>query len=178
VTALCDSHVGEAHPPRCGACDSLANEYAALGITDSPPQVVTSQARWIHEQPGQTETVEELIRRAHRELDLTGLKMSPSKVSRLIRQRVRLSGNESACRMVSAYLASTSAHAAFCLTYTDPTGETAVRNVLAGEPMTPQRDRALKAASPNERKPKAGFWAAAQYSANESAKTVPIKLEN
>jgi hypothetical protein len=32
VTALCDSHVGEAHPPRCGACDSLTTEYAALNI--------------------------------------------------------------------------------------------------------------------------------------------------
>jgi hypothetical protein len=45
VTALCDAHVGEAHPPRCGACDSLTTEYAALGITDSPPGAVTSPAK-------------------------------------------------------------------------------------------------------------------------------------
>jgi hypothetical protein len=154
VTVLCDSHFGDAHPPRCGACDSLTAEYAVLGITDPSPETPTSPAHWNHEQPGQTETVEELIRRAHRELDLTGQKMSASKVTRLIRQRVRLSGNESAYRMVSAYLASTSAHAAFdafCLTYTDPTGETAVRNVLAGEPTT-RGGRSLKVASPDERR--------------------------
>jgi hypothetical protein len=93
------------------------------------------QTRWNHEQPGQTETVEALIRRAHRELDLTGRTMSASKVSRLIRQRVRIAGNPSASRMVDAYLASPSAHTRFedfCLTYSDPTGETAVRNVMAG----------------------------------------------
>jgi hypothetical protein len=96
-----------------------------------------TRTRWNHEQPGQTETVEALIRRAHRELDLTGRKMSPSKVSRLIRQRVSIAGNASASRMVAAYLASASAHAAFdafCLSYSDPTGETAVRNVMAGAP--------------------------------------------
>jgi hypothetical protein len=37
VTALCDSHVGEAHPPRCGACDSLATEYLALKIPATAP---------------------------------------------------------------------------------------------------------------------------------------------
>jgi hypothetical protein len=37
--------------------------------------------------------------------------------------------------MVTAYLASVSAHMAFdafCLTYSDPTGEAAVQNVMAG----------------------------------------------
>jgi hypothetical protein len=28
----CDRHVGEAHPPRCAACDSLTTEYQWLGI--------------------------------------------------------------------------------------------------------------------------------------------------
>ena len=134
VQVRCDRHVGDVWPSRCGACDSLTNEYAVLGITDPPREAVTPHTRWNYEQPGQTETVEALIRRAHRELDLTGRKMSPSKVSRLIRQRVRMTGNESATRMVTAYLASASAHVAFdafCLTYSDPTGEAAIRNVAA-----------------------------------------------
>jgi len=98
-------------------------------------EATETQTRWNHEQPGHPETVEQLIRRAHRDLDLTGRKMSASKVSRIIRQRVRIAGDASASRMVSAYLASAAAHDRFddfCLTYSDPTGETAVRNVMAG----------------------------------------------
>jgi hypothetical protein len=34
---LCDRHVGEAHAPRCGACESLANEYQALNIPKEKP---------------------------------------------------------------------------------------------------------------------------------------------
>ena len=98
-------------------------------------EATATLTRPLHEWPGQTESVEQLIRRAHRELDLTGRTMSASKVTRLIRQRVRIAGNPSASRMVDAYLASPSAHAQFedfCLTYSDPTGETAVWNVMAG----------------------------------------------
>ena len=34
---LCDRHIGEAHAPRCGACESLANEYQALNIPKDKP---------------------------------------------------------------------------------------------------------------------------------------------
>ena len=84
---------------------------------------LTAPARWLHEQPGQTETVESLIRRAAATFDRAGVKVSPSKLSRVIRAHVRASGNlEVAAANLEAY----------CLSYADPTGETAVRHIMAG----------------------------------------------
>ena len=80
-------------------------------------------APWIHEQAGQTETVEALIRRAATVVSSNALALSPSKVSRIVRAHVQRSGSlQSAARMLEAYV----------LSYSDPTGETAVRNVMRG----------------------------------------------
>ena len=82
-----------------------------------------TQARWLHEQPGQTETVEQLIRRAVAYLTEARMTFSSSKVSRLVRSHIRSGGNvQGAAQAVEAYF----------LTHSDPTGETAVRNVMAG----------------------------------------------
>jgi hypothetical protein len=37
AVVLCDRHTGEAHAPRCGACESLNAEYSALGIVAMQP---------------------------------------------------------------------------------------------------------------------------------------------
>jgi hypothetical protein len=96
--------------------------------------IASAHARWNHEQPGQTESVEALIRHAHIALETAGVVLSPSKVSRRIRARVTQHGQESAERMIASYAAITSERGSFdayCLTYADPTGETAARNVMA-----------------------------------------------
>lgn len=86
----------------------------ASGITPAP---------WIHEQVGQTETVEALIRRAATVVADNAMTLSPSKVSRLVRAHVQRSGSvQIAARMLEGYV----------LSYADPTGETAVRNVMRG----------------------------------------------
>jgi hypothetical protein len=80
-------------------------------------------APWIHEQAGQTETVEALIRRAATIVADNALSLSPSKLSRLVRAHVQRSGSlQIAARMLEGYV----------LSYSDPTGETAVRNVMRG----------------------------------------------
>lgn len=78
-------------------------------------------ATWQYEQVGKTETVEQLIRRAHNAQATSTEKLSASKISRVIRRYVETDGIESTAAMVDAY----------CLTYADPTGETAIRNVMA-----------------------------------------------
>lgn len=95
-------------------------------------EAIATPATWQHKQVGQTESVEAIIRRAHDALALSGGSMSPSKVSRIVRQRARDYGIDSAGQMVSRYMASASATQRFddfCLTYTDITGETAAANV-------------------------------------------------
>lgn len=83
----------------------------------------SSPAPWLHEQAGQTESVEVLTRRAMNLVTDNALRFSPSKVSRLVRSHIRNSGSmQVAARMLEAYF----------LNYADPTGETAVRNVMAG----------------------------------------------
>jgi hypothetical protein len=42
TAVFCDRHIGEAHPPRCGACDSLTNEYRVLGLLTSNDAVKDS----------------------------------------------------------------------------------------------------------------------------------------
>lgn len=91
-------------------------------------------ARWQHEQPGQTESVEALIRHAHIALEAAGIVVSPSKVSRRIRARVSQHGHESAERMIASYAAINNERGSFdayCLTYRDDVGETAARNLDA-----------------------------------------------
>jgi hypothetical protein len=58
----CDTHVGEAHPPRCGACDSLTNEYRALGllISDEKPARRTPAAQYHSTTPRTAEIVKEV----------------------------------------------------------------------------------------------------------------------
>jgi hypothetical protein len=36
MPGYCDRHIGDAHPPRCGACDVLAAEYGTLGMSLCP----------------------------------------------------------------------------------------------------------------------------------------------
>jgi len=82
-----------------------------------------SPAHCYHDQAGKTETVEQLIRRAVARFHSEDLTVSPSKVSRMVRAEVRRTGSvATAARMVEAYV----------LSYADPTGETAIRNVMAG----------------------------------------------
>ena len=83
--------------------------------------VAALPATWQHEQAGTTETVEQLIRRAHETLVVSGPMFSASKISRLIRERVKILGIASASALIDYY----------ALNYTDPTGETAVRNFMA-----------------------------------------------
>jgi len=95
---------------------------------------MSNNAYWNHEQPGQTESVEALIRRAHTVLAEAGVTVSPSKVSRRVRACVRKYSIDSAERMIANYAAITSERGSFdayCLTYADPTGESAVRNLVA-----------------------------------------------
>jgi hypothetical protein len=96
-------------------------------------EATAPQARWQHEQSGQTESVETLIRRAHSALEAAGLTISPSKVSRRIRARVSNRGFESAERMIASYASITNERGSFdayCLTYADPVGEGAIYNVM------------------------------------------------
>ena len=48
MVALCDDHVGENFPPRCGVCESLSIEYSLLKIdlpqTAKPPGVVENDS--------------------------------------------------------------------------------------------------------------------------------------
>lgn len=75
-----------------------------------------------HEQAGKTETVEVLMRRAVAMLEANRVNVSPSKLSRLIRAHVHNCGDiHTAARRLEAY----------CLSYSDLTGETAVRNIMA-----------------------------------------------
>lgn len=76
-----------------------------------------AQARWQHEQTELTESVEALFRRARAVLPAD---YSHSKISRLVRgyQRQREATGRSGLE-------------AYCLTYADPTGETAIRNIEA-----------------------------------------------
>jgi hypothetical protein len=76
---------------------------------------------WQYEQADKTETVEQLIRRAHNAQADAVEKLSASKLSRLIRRYIATHGIDSATVMVDSY----------CLTYADPTGETAIHNVMA-----------------------------------------------
>jgi hypothetical protein len=71
----------------------------------------------IHSRAGQTDSVEALIRRAHAALNAAGLRLSSAKVSYAARR----------------YLAERGTHdfEAWFLTYADPTGETAVRKIMA-----------------------------------------------
>jgi len=87
---------------------------------------------WQHDQSGQTESVEALIRHAHVALEAAGIVISPSKVSRRIRARVSQHGRDSAERMIASYAAITTERGSFdayCLTYKDPVGEAAARNL-------------------------------------------------
>lgn len=82
----------------------------------------TIPARWQQEQQGKAETVEDLMRRAFETFDQYGVNISPSKLSRVIRAHIRTSGN--------LHQAGSSLDT-FCLSYADPTGETAVRHIMA-----------------------------------------------
>lgn len=83
---------------------------------------LTAPATWQHEQAGKTETVEDLWRRAIAIFEANRIVVSPSKLSRIIRAHVRHSGDSAtAARQLEAY----------CLSYADPVGETAIANVLA-----------------------------------------------
>ena len=80
---------------------------------------VKTSTSWPHTQDGRTETVEQLIRRAHNAQTVSAEKLSASKISRLVRGYLGTHGLKSTVAMIDAY----------CLTYADPTGETAVRNI-------------------------------------------------
>lgn len=95
----------------------------------------TISGTWNHEQVASTETVESLIRHAHTQLEAAGATVSPSKVSRLVRAYVVRHGVDSGRRMVNRFIDSAASDyefGAWCLSYADPTGDTAVRNLMAG----------------------------------------------
>ena len=90
---------------------------------------------WNHEKEAPTETVESLIRHTHAQLAAAQAVVSPSKVSRLVRAYVARHGVASGRRMVNRFVDSAASDYEFgtwCLSYSDPTGEAAVRNVMAG----------------------------------------------
>lgn len=96
--------------------------------------LTAAPATWNDSQVGQTESVDQLIRRAHVALEAAGVLVSPSKVSRRIRARVARDGHDAAERMIAGYAAISGERGSFdayCLTYIDSTGETAVRNLMA-----------------------------------------------
>ena len=88
---------------------------------------------WNDSQARPTARVDQLIKDAHAALEAAGVVVSPSKVSRRIRNRVDRSGIDSASGMIRDYIGHTRERGsfdAFCLTYADPTGETAVANLM------------------------------------------------
>jgi len=95
----------------------------------------TISGTWNHEQAVPTETVESLIRHTHAQLAAAQTVISPSKVSRLVRAYVARHGLASGRRMVAMYVDSAATDyefGAWCLSYADPTGDAAVRNIMAG----------------------------------------------
>ena len=82
----------------------------------------TTPATWNHE-AGPTETVEQLIRRAMSIVTAHDVPVTPAKVSRLVRAHIRKSGSlRAAAETLEAYF----------MPHSDPTGETAIRNVMRG----------------------------------------------
>lgn len=83
----------------------------------APPGLEPAPTAWNDSQADRPETVEAAIRAAHDFIAAAGLNLRPRKVTRLVR----------------AYLATRAAQQSFgawLIAYADPTGETAVRNVL------------------------------------------------
>jgi len=84
--------------------------------------------------------VETLIRETHAAIERTGVRLSPSMVVRLCRDYVNLvagKGVPFGAYLANAVLLNASQRRAFDavyyrLTYADPTGESAVRNVMCG----------------------------------------------
>ncbi|SKA86977.1 hypothetical protein SAMN06295879_1015 [Agreia bicolorata] len=74
-----------------------------------------------HERDGQKESVETLTRRAHSNMEAGGIKFSSATVSRLIRDYLRKSRT-----------ASIPDFDAWFMPHVDPTGETAVHNLMRG----------------------------------------------
>ncbi|MDB5338697.1 MAG: hypothetical protein JWN70_4316 [Planctomycetaceae bacterium] len=71
IDVRCDEHVGEAFPPRCLICESLAAEHRFLGIkseaqeTTSPDRVFEAYvARIVAEAPPLTDHQRDVIRAA------------------------------------------------------------------------------------------------------------------
>lgn len=75
----------------------------------------------LHEREGQTSTVEVLTRRAHYNLEQYGVFASPSKVSRIIRRYLK-----------DLHHGLAPDFDAYFMPHSDPTGETAVANVMRG----------------------------------------------
>lgn len=95
------------------------------------------QAGWNDSQPEQVTTVDQLIKESHAALEAVGVTISPSKVARRVRSRVDRGGLDSAASMIRAYIGHTRERGsfdAFCLTYADPTGETAVAHLMGYTP--------------------------------------------
>lgn len=70
-----------------------------------------------HERDTQTETVDALIRRAHENLTRSGVTVSPSKVSRVIRRHVRAIGVPSTSRIIDGLFSPSLPSAAETLWY-------------------------------------------------------------
>ena len=85
-------------------------------------RTITAPAAWIHE-VAPTETVEQLIRRAMNIVQARDMATTPAKVSRLVRAHIRKSGSlQIAAETLEAYF----------MPHADPTGETAVNNIMRG----------------------------------------------
>ena len=86
----------------------------------APPGATLTPARWNHSQREATgQTVEALVRAVERHPDVEALNLSHRRVVRVVRRFIAAGLHE---RDLVAYVVG----------YADPTGETAVRNVMRG----------------------------------------------
>lgn len=83
---------------------------------------IVAPGTWNHEQAASTATAEQLLRRVHERFGEAGVAISASKVSRLVRAYLR-----------DARSTSIPDFDAWFMPHVDPTGETAIHNLMRGE---------------------------------------------
>ncbi|SMG34945.1 hypothetical protein [Agreia pratensis] len=83
---------------------------------------VSAPSTWNNKQAAPTATAEQLIRRVHERFGEAGVTISASKVSRIVRAYLR-----------DARATSIPDFDAWFMPHVDPTGETAVHNLMRGE---------------------------------------------
>jgi hypothetical protein len=83
---------------------------------------VSASSTWNHEQAAPTVTAEQLLRRVHERFGEAGIAISAPKVSRIVRAYLR-----------DARANSIPDFNAWFMPHVDPTGETAIHNLMRGE---------------------------------------------